>query len=81
MQDRDAGTSGHARAVDKEILGYRLMVALLEDVLQGKTWAYLDKSCRKSKRQKDLADIMRLTETNPAIIDQLPKEIRTELED
>ncbi|NQU04912.1 MAG: hypothetical protein HQ568_02380 [Calditrichaeota bacterium] len=69
------------RSVEKEILGYKLKVASLEDVLQGKTWAYLDKTRRKSKRQKDLADIMRLTETNPAIKDRLPKELRTELED
>ncbi len=69
------------RSVEREILGYRLMVASLRDVLQGKTWAYLDKSRRKSKRQKDLADIMRLVEVNPSLKDQLPLEIRQELEE
>jgi hypothetical protein len=34
-----------------------MKVAALEDVLQDKVWAYLDESRRKSKRQKDLADI------------------------
>jgi len=32
-----------------------MKVARLEDVLQGKVWAYMDKTQRKSKRQKDLA--------------------------
>ena len=69
------------RSVEKETIGYRLRVASLKDVLQGKTWAYLDKSRRKSKRQKDLADIMRLVEVNPSLVNQLPPGIREELED
>ena len=69
------------RSIEKEILGYRLMVASLKDVLQGKIWAYLDKSRRKSKRQKDLADIMRLVEVNPTLEDQLSQGIREELEE
>src|SRR3972149_6096074 len=36
-------------AVSKKVLGYRMRVARLEDVLQGKVWAYLDESRRKSK--------------------------------
>ncbi len=70
-----------SRSVEKETVGYRLRVASLKDVLQGKTWAYLDKSRRKSKRQKDLADIMRLVEVNPSLVNQLPPGIRKELED
>jgi hypothetical protein len=65
------------RAVEKNVLGYRMKVANLEDVLKGKFWAYMDKQRRKSKRQKDLADIMRLTETHPHLIDLLPDEIKT----
>ena len=65
------------RAVEKNVLGYRMKVANLEDVLKGKLWAYMDKQRRKSKRQKDLADIMRLTETHPHLIDLLPDEIKT----
>ncbi len=64
------------RAVEKEILGYRLRVASVADVLQGKLWAYLDKSRRRSKRQKDLADIMRLVEAHPILENQLPPTIR-----
>jgi hypothetical protein len=65
-----------ARSVEKEVLGYPLHVASLEDVLQGKVWAYSDPSRRKSKRQKDLADIMRLVEAHPTLEPQLPPNIR-----
>ncbi len=68
-------------AVEKEVLGYPLQVASLADVLQGKTWAYLDKSRRRSKRQKDLADIMRLVEAHPALEDRLPPSIRQQMEE
>ena len=67
------------RSIEKDVLGYRMRVATVKDVLQGKVWAYLDKTRRKSKRQKDLADIMRLVETNPALEAELPPDIRTEL--
>lgn len=70
-----------ARAVEKEVLGYRLRVASVGDVLQGKVWAYQDKSRRRSKRQKDLADIMRLVEAHPTLEDQLPPSIRQQLKD
>jgi hypothetical protein len=65
-----------ARSVPKTVLGYRMSVAAMEDVLQGKIWAYSDQRRRKSKRQKDLADIIRLVETHPELEDQLPGEIR-----
>jgi hypothetical protein len=59
----------------KNVLGYEMNVAALEDVLKGKIWAYSDKERRKSKRQKDLADIMRLVETHSYLCDLLPEEI------
>ena len=49
-----------ARAEKKTVLGYEMSVARKEDVVQGKLWAYQDETRRKSKRQKDLADILRL---------------------
>jgi len=64
------------RARRKKILGYRMNVAALEDVLQGKIWAYSDEQRRKSKKQKDLADIMRLVEAHPALEKRLPASIR-----
>ena len=54
-----------AKASVKKVLGYKMKVAALDDVLTGKIWAYSDEERRKSKRQKDLADIMRLVETHP----------------
>ena len=67
------------RSRQKEILGYRMQVARKEDVLQGKVWAYSDETRRRSKRQKDLADIMRLVESYPELEKILPKPIRAEL--
>jgi hypothetical protein len=64
------------RASQRTVLGYDLMVAQLEDVLQGKIWAYLDETRRKSKRQKDLADIARLSEAFPYLMEFLPESIR-----
>lgn len=68
------------RAERREMLGYGMCVAALEDVLQGKVWAYSDEERRKSKRQKDLADIMRLVETHPFLRDRLPPGIRSQVD-
>ncbi len=68
------------RATTHTVLGYEMKVASVEDVLQGKLWAYLDKQRRMSKRQKDLADIFRLAETHPYLIDYLPDSVRKMLE-
>lgn len=64
------------RAEERRILGYVLRVAAVEDVLQGKLWAYQDESRRGSKRQKDLADIARLVEAHPALEPRLPAAVR-----
>ena len=63
------------RAVERKVLGYDMIVAALEDVLQGKIWAYSDHQRRRSKRQKDLADILRLVETHPELKSQLPPDL------
>ncbi len=68
-----------SHAKQMEILGYRMNVGSVEDVLQGKIWAYSDLKRRKSKRQKDLADIMRLIEVYPALEERLPLSIRKDL--
>jgi len=65
-----------ARAAWKTVIGYDLPVAIPEDVLQGKLWAYSDPERRPSKRQKDLADIMRLVEAIPKLRERLPDDIR-----
>jgi hypothetical protein len=68
-----------SRSRTKQILGYRVKAAIMEDVLQGKVWAYLDEKRRKSKRQKDLADIMRLVEVYPELERRIPSGIRRAL--
>jgi len=62
-------------AREANVLGLRLPVARVQDVLQGKVWAALDPTRRGSKRQKDLADIARLVEAHPALRSRLPQEI------
>ena len=61
------------RASIKNIMGYQMNVASLEDVLTGKVWAYSDEQRRGSKRQKDLADIMRIIESFPELKSNLPE--------
>ena len=67
------------RAVVKNVLGYSIPVASVEDILQGKIWAAMDKERRGSKRQKDLADILRLVEAYPELDRRLPSALRRQL--
>jgi len=60
-----------SRCEQRDVLGYTMYVASLQDILCGKVWAYSDEARRKSKRQKDLADIMRLVESHPELRAQL----------
>lgn len=64
-----------SRASSKKVLGYKMNVASVEDVLQGKVWAYSDEKRRMSKRQKDLADIIRLIEAYPSFEQLIPSVI------
>jgi len=63
------------RATPREVLGVILQVAAVEDVLQGKLWAFLDETRRGTKRQKDLADIGRLIEAYPHLRSRVPHEV------
>jgi hypothetical protein len=56
-----------------------MKVAALEDVLQGKVWAYTDETRRRSKRQKDLADILRIIEAFPELVTKLPQSLKEQL--
>lgn len=67
------------RASRREVLGVNLPVAHIEDVLQGKVWAVQDPTRRASKRQKDLADIARLLEHDPALRSRVPADILDKL--
>jgi hypothetical protein len=66
-------------AEERDVLGYKMKVAKLGDVLRGKIWAYMDKERRRSKRQKDLADILRIIEAYPEFEEALPQSLRDEL--
>lgn len=67
------------RGAYKKVMGYRMRVATVEDVLQGKIWAFSDQQRRQSKRQKDLADIFRLVEAYPRLKKSLPESIQKQI--
>lgn len=67
------------RAEPRDVLGIRLPVAHVDDVLRGKVWAASDPQRRGSKRQKDLADIARLLEAYPQLGPLVPDEIQRRL--
>jgi len=69
-----------SRSSSKEVLGYKMDAASIEDVLQGKVWAYLDEKRRMSKRQKDLTDIVRLMEAYPLLRSRVPARILKKFE-
>lgn len=76
IQRDDRYQSFIANASKHDIFGYTMDVASLKDVLQGKIWAFSDEQRRRSKRQKDLADIFRIVESFPELEFMLSDEIR-----
>ncbi len=68
------------RAVEIEVLGARVRVASLEDVAQGKLWAYSDPKRRFSKRKKDELDLIRLAEVYPHLKSGYPRELVESIE-
>lgn len=69
-----------ARATVREVLGEQVAVASLDDVFQGKLWAWLDPSRRLTRRKKDELDLLRLAESHPRLASLLPPEIRSQLD-
>ena len=65
-----------ARASLRTILDEPVLVASVEDVFQGKLWAWSDPSRRLTKREKDRLDLIRLAETFPALRPGLPNGLR-----
>jgi len=61
------------------VLGRKMPVALAADVLAGKVWAYQDTTRRRSKREKDRLDILRLVEVQPELASQVPEDLRKQL--
>jgi hypothetical protein len=69
-----------ARAERREVLGRRVPVAALNDVVQGKIWAWQDQERRLTKRKKDELDLLRLAEAHSHLASGLPPEIVRQLE-
>ena len=64
------------KAEDKEVLGVPVRVAALEDIVQGKLWAYSDPQRRMTKRKKDELDLLRLAEAFPPLRKLYPPELQ-----
>jgi hypothetical protein len=69
-----------ARSVPATVLGVAVRIATLEDVTQGKLWAYSDPHRRFSKRKKDELDLIRLGEAHPHLKSLYPAELRDTIE-
>ena len=69
-----------ARSVEAEVLGIRVRIACLEDVVSGKLWAYGDPLRRLSKRKKDELDLIRLAEAHPELKSLYPTELQEQLD-
>ncbi len=68
------------RAVPGVVLGLKLPVAAIDDILQGKIWAAQDTTRRPSIRRKDLLDIERMVDGYPALRDRVPADILDRLQ-
>lgn len=69
-----------SRATQGEVLGAPVQIASLEDVTQGKLWAYSDPTRRLSKRKKDELDLIRLAEAYPHLKFSYPLELRQQID-
>jgi len=69
-----------SRSIQAEVLGVTVRIARLEDVTQGKMWAYSDPRRRLSKRKKDELDLIRLGEAYPDLRSTYPAELRRQFE-
>ena len=68
------------RAQEKQVLSVSVRVAALEDVVQGKLWAYLDPERRLTKKKKDELDLLRLAEAYPSLRTLYPPELQRQLD-
>jgi hypothetical protein len=69
-----------ARSVDAVVLGIPVKVACLEDVTQGKLWAWGDPQRRLSKRKKDELDLIRLAEAWPELRAMYPRNLLEQID-
>jgi hypothetical protein len=64
---------------EREVLGMRIPVANLKDILRGKVWAWQDQQRRSTKRKKDELDLLRIAEAHPELRPLIPAEIVKQL--
>ena len=69
-----------SRSVPADVHGILLRVASLRDTLAGKIKAWMTTERRQSKRIKDLGDISRLVESYPELWEELPDELKGQIE-
>jgi hypothetical protein len=68
-----------ANLSEREVLGFRIPVASLEDIIRGKVWAWQDTARQLSKRKKDELDLIRIGEAYPQMRTLIPAEIVVQL--
>ncbi len=68
------------RFVEAEVLGVNARIACLEDVTQGKLWAFGDPQRRLSKRKKDELDLIGLAEAYPQLKNLYPRELQVQID-
>jgi predicted nucleotidyltransferase len=67
------------RPEKKDVLGIRVNVASLPDLVEGKIRAWSDPERRLSKRAKDRADLLRIAERYPEMTALLPEQLKVEI--
>ncbi|MEW6557218.1 MAG: hypothetical protein AB1349_07680 [Elusimicrobiota bacterium] len=66
-------------ATEKNVLGYKLPVASIEDIFESKIASALEPERRESKRRKDQSDILRMIEVKKRLLQLFPDELKKEL--
>jgi hypothetical protein len=66
-------------ATEREVLGVRVPVASLENLIRGKVWAWQDERRRSTKRKKDELDLLRIAEAHPTMRALIPEKIVAQL--
>ena len=67
------------RSEKRDVLGIRVNVASLPDLVEGKIRAWSDPERRLSKRAKDRADLLRIAERYPEMTAFLPEKLKAEI--
>ncbi len=63
---------------DAEVLGLKIPVASLENIVRAKVWAWRNRERRLSKRKKDELDLIRIAESYPKLRALMPAEITSQ---